>query len=224
LGAEVAVLMNTDAPYGVDYVGKKLPALYRGGAKTKWAEIENDNLDPKKLREMLDKVFTLAPLSAKPAIYAWHPSGELNEVFRAAMVARGWLVHRQIIWAKPRFVLSPLGMYHWSHESCFYGWIQGKIPPWYGPKDQQSVWEVGKDDGKSVHPTQKPVELFEIPMRNHTAPGGVCYEPFSGSGSQIIAGERLGRRVYAIDISPQYVDVAIARWEAFTGGKATKAA
>ena len=67
-----------------------------------------------------------------------------------------------------------------------------------------------------VHPTQKPVELFAIPIRNHTKPGEVCYEPFSGSGSQIIAGETLGRKVRAIEIEPKCVDVALRRWERFT--------
>jgi DNA modification methylase len=68
-----------------------------------------------------------------------------------------------------------------------------------------------------TEPTSKPIEVFAIPMRQHTKPGEVCYEPFSGSGSQIIAGEATGRRVYAIEISPQYVDVALKRWQTATG-------
>lgn len=90
----------------------------------------------------------------------------------------------------------------------------------YGPRNQSTTWHVGRDDGKAVHPTQKPVALFEIPMQNHTLPSEVCYEPFSGSGSQLMAGERLGRRVFAMELSPRWVDVAVARWEAFTGRKA----
>ena len=70
---------------------------------------------------------------------------------------------------------------------------------------------------KTEHPTSKPIEVFAIPMRQHTRPGEICYEPFSGSGSQIIAGETTGRRVYAIEISPQYVDVAVRRWQTATG-------
>jgi len=224
-GADKAILMNTDAPYGVDYVGAKLTGMKgkKNSHPNKWQEIENDDLDPKELRAFLDKVLRLAPLAEKPAIYMWHPSGEPNEVFRAAMKARGILVHRQIIWVKPSFILTFSGMYHWQHEPAFYGWLKGKTPPWYGKKDQSSVWMIGRDEGKAVHPTQKPVELFERAMRNHVAPGGVCYEPFSGSGSQLIAGERLRRRVLAMEISPHYCDVAIARWEAFTRKKAQKA-
>lgn len=221
---EKAALMNTDAPYGVDYVGSKLAAAARAlSRKSKWEDIENDDLDLKQLRALLDKVLRVAPLAARPAIYLWHPSGAPNEVFRAAMVGRGVLVHRQIIWVKPRFILTPSGMYHWQHEPCFYGWLKGKVPPWYGKKNQSSVWMTGRDEGKAVHPTQKPVELFERAMRNHVAPGGICYEPFSGSGSQLIAGQRLRRRVLAMEISPAYCDVAIARWEAFTEKTARKA-
>lgn len=214
MDGQKAVLCASDAPYGVDYVEVK-------GLKKTWDEgIENDNLPPDKLRELLDKVFALAPLMPRAAVYQWHPSGELNEVFRAAMVAAGWLIHRQIVWAKPNFVMTRSGMYHWSHETCFYGWQKGKIPPWYGEKNQRSVWDIAMDEGKTVHPTQKPVEIFERPMLNHTAPGQICYEPFSGSGSQIIAGEKQSRRVFAMELDPRWVDAVIERWQTFSGLKA----
>jgi DNA modification methylase len=74
---------------------------------------------------------------------------------------------------------------------------------------------------KTEHPTSKPVEVFAIPMRQHTRAGEICYEPFSGSGSQIIAGEHTNRRVFAIEISPQYVDVAVRRWQTASGKTAT---
>jgi DNA modification methylase len=67
------------------------------------------------------------------------------------------------------------------------------------------------------HPTQKPVELFLRPIRNHTRVGEVVYEPFAGSGSQVIAAERTQRRCRAIEISARYCDVILRRWEAETG-------
>ena len=66
------------------------------------------------------------------------------------------------------------------------------------------------------------MELFARPIRKHTRTGEVCFEPFSGSGSQIIAAEQLGRRCFAIEIEPRFVDVAVKRWEAFTGQKADR--
>jgi len=74
-----------------------------------------------------------------------------------------------------------------------------------------------------VHPTQKPVETVKRPIAYHTKPGGLIYEPFSGSGTALIAAEDTGRVCYAIEQSPAFVDVAVARWEAFTGKKATLA-
>lgn len=88
-----------------------------------------------------------------------------------------------------------------------------------------SVWDVDWEGKARVtgneHPTQKPVELFARPMRKHTRPGAVVYEPFSGSGTQLIAAEGLGRRCRAMEIEPVFIDVAIRRWQALTGKAAT---
>ena len=72
------------------------------------------------------------------------------------------------------------------------------------------------------HSTQKPVHLYDIPMRNHTLAGEAVYDPFCGSGTALIAAEHLGRVCYALDIDPQYVQVAVTRWEAFTGQRAQR--
>ena len=85
-----------------------------------------------------------------------------------------------------------------------------------------SVWDIKSLYGEERpdHPTPKPLDCFAIPMRQHVRPGGLCYEPFSGSGSQIMAGEVTGRRVYAMEISPAYIDVAVLRWQQATGRRA----
>ena len=85
-----------------------------------------------------------------------------------------------------------------------------------------SVWQidqVGQQDG--IHPTQKPVEIFLRPIQYHTLPGEVCLEPFSGSGTQIIAAEKLGRSCRAMEVSPAFVDVAVRRWQGATEKQAT---
>ncbi len=86
-----------------------------------------------------------------------------------------------------------------------------------------TVWTLPtvKVGEKTDHPTSKPIEVFAIPMRQHTRRGEVCFEPFSGSGSQIIAGEQTGRRAFAIEISARYVDVAVKRWQTASGKTAT---
>ena len=131
----------------------------------------------------------------------------------------GVLVHQQIIWAKSNHVLTRTH-YMWKHEPCFYGWIRGNKPPRLEGSDSvSSVWELKSLSGEErpEHPTPKPLECFGIPMRQHVERGGLCYEPFSGSGSQIIAGEANARRVYAVEISPVYCDVNVLRFIKVTG-------
>jgi DNA modification methylase len=114
--------------------------------------------------------------------------------------------------------------WHFRHEPCVMGWRQGDKPEHDGVHDHDSVWEVdweGKARFSGDHPMTKPVELFVRPIKKHTKPGDVVFEPFCGSGSQTIAAERTGRRCRAIEISPPFVDVAIRRWQKATGQEAT---
>lgn len=214
MDGKMAVLMNTDPPYGIDYIKLK---------GSGYGDIENDNLvDGASLQKFLEAAIRAAVpyLKEGTAFYLWHPMLTQGTFFAAAAAA-DILIHRQIIWVKPSLVLTRSGMYHWKHELCFYGWIRGHKPPWYGDKSQTTVWEVGREND-SIHPTQKPVELFIRPIKNHTKPGEIIYEPFAGSGSQIIAAEQTERIAYAIEIEPKYCDVIIKRWENFTGQKAKR--
>lgn len=157
-------------------------------------------------------------IAPNAAWYCWHASR------RQAMVEGMWdkhgaFVHCQIIWAKNRPVLTR-SWYGWKHEPCFLGWIRGNKPPRRSPDVLPSVWAIDtipNGEERPDHPTPKPVEVFEIPMRQHTVAGDVCYEPFAGSGTQVIAAERLGRRCLAIEISPRYCDLIVRRWIAFVG-------
>jgi DNA modification methylase len=99
------------------------------------------------------------------------------------------------------------------------GWRRPNRPPKVADEMLASTWVIPSLSGEDRpdHPTPKPLDCFAIPMRQHVARGGICYEPFSGSGSQIMAGEANGRRVFAMEISPAYVDVAVERWQAETG-------
>ncbi|MEI7607713.1 MAG: hypothetical protein WCJ64_10045 [Rhodospirillaceae bacterium] len=109
--------------------------------------------------------------------------------------------------------------YLWKNEPCLMGWRKGHKPERVSQDYLPSVWSIDTPDGadRPDHPTPKPLDCFAIPMRQHLARGGLCQEPFSGSGSRIMAGEVTGRRVFAMEISPQYVDVAVRRWQTGTG-------
>ena len=218
MDGQKAALMQTDPPYGIAYVKN---AKSKGQGK-QHVDIENDDLDGEKLQEFLEEVIrsALPSLNDDAAYYLWHPMLTQGTFFAAAAAAAAdILIHRQIIWCKPSLVFGR-GDYHWQHELCFYGWRRGNKPPFYGPRNQTTLWKIGRETNKS-HPTAKPVELWNAPIENHTKPGMVLYEPFSGSGSQIIAAEKLGRKCYAMELSPQYVDLTVQRWQEFTGQTAT---
>lgn len=229
MGKDRAVLMATDPPYGVEYTDDVRVASDRAHVRKqreqKWeVAIDNDDKTGADIQPFLEAVFraaVAAALDKKAAWYLWHAQMTQGFFAAAAAAAAKLILHRQIIWVKPTLLFG-FGDYHWRHELCFYGWIQGNRPPFYGERNQTTVWEITNETSNAnrVHPTQKPVQIFEIPMNNHVKTGGICYEPFSGSGSQIIAGQRLGRRVRAMEKDPIYVDVAVQRWEEFTGGKA----
>lgn len=222
---EKAGLFATDPPYGVDY-SKVKNGIPRSGFEhhtEDWGNMSGDSLEGKNLQEFLSQVFTnVLPHLDKAAWYLWH--AHLTQGFFAAAAAAevaDVLLHRQIIWKKPGFVLTRSGMYHWSHEPCFYGWVRGQQPKWLGNRSQTTVWECGRDTNVG-HPTQKPIELFVIPIENHLEKGDICCDPFVGSGSQLMAAEQLDRRCFAMEIEPKYCDVVVERWENLTGQKAKR--
>jgi DNA modification methylase len=213
--------MATDPPYGVDFAGAK----YNPRAKD-WDGIANDKLQGADLRAFILAMLKawLPHLDDSAAFYFWTAAMEEGAAAAAAAVRESGLhIQSQIIWNKNALVLGQAD-YHWKHENCWYAFWKGKQHRWYGERDKTTVWEVSKvAHSEYVHPMQKPVELYEIPQQHHTQQGEIVAEPFSGSGSQLIAAERLGRRCYAMEVAPVYVDVAVARWEAFTGKKAHRA-
>jgi DNA modification methylase len=131
------------------------------------------------------------------------------------------LVHQTIVWSKTRGVLTR-SHFLWKHEQCFYGWRKGMHPEKdrRPPPSETTIWELESENDR-IHPTQKPTEVFARPISWHTFEGEVVLEPFSGSGTQIIAAEKLRRRCRAMELSPAFVDVAVKRWMAATGGTAT---
>ncbi len=145
--------------------------------------------------------------------------------------AAGFAIRSQIIWAKPRFVLGR-GDYHWQHEPCWYAVRRGAASQWTGDRTQSTVWSVpnlnpfsgGHDleNPETGHGTQKPVALFERALLNSSAPGATMYDPFLGSGTALIAAEKTGRRCLGAELDPRYVQVAITRWEAYTGLRAVR--
>jgi len=218
MDGDKAALVATDPPYLVDYTGERPNDSGKDWTAT-YREIDIEDADG-----FFRAVFTnvLEVLGPKGAIYCWHAHkrcGNIQRIWRDL----GILDHQQIVWVKPTPVFGRV-YWHFQHEPCVMGWRQGDKPEHDGVHEHTSVWTCdwdGKARTSGEHPTSKPVELFTRPIKKHTNPGDVVFEPFSGSGSQLIAAERTGRRCRAIEISPPYVDVAIRRWEKATGQQAT---
>ncbi|HUJ25417.1 MAG TPA: DNA modification methylase [Myxococcales bacterium] len=218
MAGQRATLCATDPPYLVGYDGTNHPQSFereKAGKDNnkKWDEY----IDPQSSVEFFSTFLRLAlehALVENPAIYQWHASR------RQALVEEAWkenglLLHQQLIWVKSRPILTR-SHFMWQHEPCFYGWIEGKPPTQRPPVSGEctSVWTIdGEQEG--IHPTQKPLAIFERPIGYHTNAGEVVYEPFSGSGSQLIAAAKLGRRCYAMELAPEFVDVARIRWTNF---------
>ena len=219
MNGERAVLFATDPPYLVDYDGSNHPTRNKDWSQS-YGVTWDDSSQGAELYDGFIAAAVAEAITEDAAWYCWHASRR-QAMLEACWERAGAFVHQQIIWVKDRGVLTR-SHYLWKHEPCFMGWIKGKRPPKVADETLPSTWEMPSfsKDERPDHPTPKPLDAFGIPMRQHVARGGLCYEPFSGSGSQIMAGEANGRRVFAMEISPAYVDVALERWQADTGREA----
>lgn len=208
MASEIASLMVTDPPYGVGY---------RAGAKGgRRAAIANDNLGKDQAR-FWASAFVHWPLAGDA--YVFSPSGPLITTLCAAIETTGINHHQWLIWVKQQLVLGR-SHYHYRHEHIFYGW-KGKSS-WRGSRSEDSVWEAERPLSSVEHPTMKPVTLCERAIKNSSRANDLVVDPFLGSGTTLIAAERLGRRCHAMELEAAYVDVAVDRWQAHTGGKAVR--
>lgn len=231
MAGKKATLMATDPPYLVDYAGGQHPSSEANGGIVDGVRVGHEEkhwdtyIDHEHSVEFYVDFLRCAldhALTDDAAVYQWFG------IMRTEVIWQSWrevglLPHQVLIWLKSRSVLT-YSHFMWNYEPMMYGWRQGHMPKMKPPADAKAVWEIGSaiEDGASgIHPTQKPVETIRRPIAYHTKPGGLIYEPFSGSGTALIAAEETGRTCYALEQAPQFVDVAVARWEAFTGLAAT---
>ena len=207
LGGVAPLLMVSDPPYGVEYdPGWRNKA---GAAATKrTGKVLNDD------RADWREAWALFP---GDVAYVWHGALHASTVIES-LEAAGFTIRSQIIWAKERLVLSR-GDYHWQHEPCAYSVRKGGKGHWAGDRKQTTLWRIPSrdQDADTIHGTQKPVECMRRPILNNSSPGQAVYEPFMGSGTTLIAAETAGRVCYGIELNPAYVDVAVERWQQFTG-------
>lgn len=242
MGGVRADMSFTDPPYNVNYAGR---------GKDTSNTILNDDMGEDAFRVFLKDTFASYRLALKDdaALYVCYASRTHRE-FEDALNANGYKVKAQIIWVK---TLASMGWgdYRWKHEPILYCSFAGKRVPFYGDRknytewvtkptdmellqtaramlaeeqrDSTSVWKLGRDTGY-VHPTQKPLELIEIALKNSSQTGESVLDLFGGSGSTLMACQQMDRKCFTMELDPKYVDVIVARWEKFTNLKAIKIA
>lgn len=204
-------LMVSDPPYGVAYDPAWRNAVGLSATKRTGKVLNDDRADWR-------EAWALFP---GDVAYVWHGALHATTVAESLTVS-GFAIRSQIVWAKERLVLSR-GDYHWQHEPAWYAVREKGKGHWSGDRKQTTLWSIPSrdQDAATVHGTQKPVECMRRPMLNNSSPGQAVYEPFSGSGTSLIAAESCGRVSLSMELDPAYVDVAVLRWQAFTGGTAT---
>ena len=246
MNGEIASLVFTDPPYGISYTGS-------GGAVNRWDMIKNDDLRGDGLYKLLKGAFDQLYIHSieNPAVYVWH-SFYTQMIFEKALVDAGFKVKEQIIWNKG-MTLSGAD-YQYAHETCFYVNKKDKKNKWYGDRkhktilryenkdlktfkkdeliqmitsmqDDTTVWEIKRDSVQTyIHPTQKPVDLCLKGLLNNTERNEIVIDLFLGSGSTLIAAEKVERKCYGMELDPKYASLIIEIYEQYTGNKAQKIA
>ena len=206
-------LLLTDPPYNVDYTGKTKDAL----------KIKNDQKTDSEFRQFLFDAFSAADVVMKKGacFYIWHADSE-GYNFRGACFDVGWIVRQCLIWNKNTMVMGRQD-YHWKHEPCLYGWKDGASHFWASDRKQTTVLEFNRPTRSAEHPTMKPVELMSYQIENNTKKADSILDPFGGSGSTLIAAEKLGRKSYLMELDEVYIDIILCRYQDFTGKEAVHA-
>ncbi len=215
----------TDPPYGVSIGDKNKMLNEHQKSGRVVTNIENDTMTPEALKELLVGVFSKAKkyCSDECSFFVCSPQGgELGMMMMMMMREAGLTVRHVLMWKKncPTFSIGRLD-YDYAHEPILFTWGK-KHKKIMGGSMRSSVWEVNKPKACDLHPTMKPVELYINAYLNNSEEGDYAYEPFSGSGTALLAGEKTKRKVVAIELDPKYVSVALERWSVLTGGTPTK--
>lgn len=211
-GAPKAKLLSTDPPYGVNFSSQKYLPKTKAKAQA-WAPIAGDDRKGADLQAWTADVWRawLPFVERDSSFYVWSPPLIEDHALYRSMLDAGVHIQSQIVWVKNYLVLGQAD-YQWKHEVCWYGFFKSEKHRWLGGRAQTTTWDVSRvKSADYMHPMQKPLELYAIPMRNHTAEGDVVAEPFSGSGSQLVAAEQIKRVCFAMELEPKYVAVALER-------------
>lgn len=207
-------LVLTDPPYNV---------AYEGTASKKRRGIANDSMSPQQFYSFLHEAFAAVRTVAKDGagIYVFHAHMESSN-FHLAIGNAGWRLAQCCVWVKHALQFGRQD-YHWQHEPVLYGWNPSGSHRWYADRKQTTVWNFDKPSRSDLHPTMKPVAMLEYILGNSSRGGDVVLDAFGGSGSTLIACEKLSRMARLVELDPLYCDVIVRRWQDFSGKVAVHA-
>lgn len=223
VNGQMVDMLLTDPPYNVSLGSNGGHALRPSEAKqlhrrTDGLIIQNDSwADEEEFITFLVNVFKAALSVMKPGavFYIWYADTQaLN--FRLACKEAGMQVRQNLIWNKSVFAMGRQD-YQWKHEPCLYGWKDGASHLWASDRKQSTVIDYAKPSKSQLHPTMKPVGLFDYQIKNNTKGGDLVLDLFGGSGTSIMACEQNGRICYTMELDERYVDTIIQRYIEFKG-------
>jgi site-specific DNA-methyltransferase (adenine-specific) len=199
MDGQMADMCHTDPPYNINY---------EGGSK-KREKIANDKLDD--FPQFLYDVYTTISTALRKggAIYVWHAPTETHNFIQQFLNA-GFLFKSYIVWNKNNSTFGRSD-YHWKHEPCIYGWLDGASHKWYGDRKQTTVWDIDRPSRSEEHPTMKPIPLCSKPLENSSKIGDIILDVFLGSGSTMVASHQLKRKCYGMELDPKYCQVIVDR-------------
>lgn len=210
MGGERADVCITDPPYSVNYDKSHET---RGGNLAVHSAYHEATLEPTDILRFM----SLVPAD----VMIWsYPIDRHFHALAAAYVAHGWEFKKELVWVKDSFSFWMSAKYQQKHEPIMLAVRYGCPIGGHVPANATTVLEFPRPVAHDLHPTAKPLGLWLVFVENHCHKSGLVYEPFSGSGTTIMAAEQLGRRCCALELSEQYCDVAVTRFEKMTGEKA----
>lgn len=216
-------LLVTDPPYGVSYGDKNRFLNMVRPANRLEEPIEGDHQTPEEMSTLWNAAFSAARKFAKPgaSYYVTGPQGgDLLLLLLLSLRDSGFPLRHMLIWAKNNHVLGRAD-YNYKHEPIIFGWVEGTHT--FNKTGDTSVWEIDKPMESKLHPTMKPVELYERAMRNSSLEDQLVLDPFGGSGTCIVAAHNKDRKAHLIEIDPGYCDIILKRAQEHTGLVPTRA-
>ena len=210
MDGQKADMVFTDPPYGVSYTGG-LQDKGKGLKGNAREMIKNDDID------LYEEAVTVASMVCDGPVFMFYADTVPFGLYRGIENVGGEVV-ALLIWKKKGGYGALGASYKPNHEPCVLWKKKGAKLNFVGSTKENRIWEEDKEGVNKLHPTQKPVSIPKRAVGNHDAE--IVLDLFGGSGSTMIACEKLGRTNFTMELDPKYCDVIVKRWEDFTGQKA----